>query len=372
MQRHQDLFDFLRLLAAALVFWSHQHALIGLPEPRVAMLHTSAGGFGVFMFFAISGYLNAKSLLHRQQVAPFLAARFFRIYPAAIVCTVVCLVMGAFITRFDLGTYVTDRSFARFAITNATLISGSIHFQLPGVFKHNPVMDAVSGPVWTLPYEIACYVMFGLLAAALRYNRRLLAVALALPFLLVAFDLDPAWYARWVPMFTWSTITGLFAIFSLGALMAVVEDRWTRSASNSAAILVIAPLLVTGNSILAGYAALAAASIVVGRQVAPRLLTFRHDISYGLYIYAFPVQQLAISFTADFWLSTAIAVPLTLAMAYASCRLIEMPALQIKAMIYRDGIGSLLPRWGGTGRRSLQSPPRNGEQLQPTPLASGP
>ena len=48
--------DLLRLVAAWLVLYSHQYALMGLPEPLFLGLNTF-GGAGVAIFFFLSGSL---------------------------------------------------------------------------------------------------------------------------------------------------------------------------------------------------------------------------------------------------------------------------------------------------------------------------
>jgi peptidoglycan/LPS O-acetylase OafA/YrhL len=87
MRQHANGFDLFRLAAAVLVLWSHQHALMGLPEPTVAVLQGSIGGLGLYIFFAVSGYLNTISASRHRSMLVFLFNRALRIYPALAVCT---------------------------------------------------------------------------------------------------------------------------------------------------------------------------------------------------------------------------------------------------------------------------------------------
>ena len=73
-RQHTNTFDFIRLFAAGLVVWSHQHALMGLPEPVVEVFQNSFGGVGVLIFFAISGYLNTLSVVRHKSMLTFLMA----------------------------------------------------------------------------------------------------------------------------------------------------------------------------------------------------------------------------------------------------------------------------------------------------------
>lgn len=86
MRQHQNTFDLIRLVAASLVLWSHQHALMRLSQPSITVLHASLGGLGLYIFFAASGYLNTLSVSRHRSVWVFLSNRALRIYPALAVC----------------------------------------------------------------------------------------------------------------------------------------------------------------------------------------------------------------------------------------------------------------------------------------------
>ena len=98
MNQRAGNFDLMRLVAASLVFWSHQYSITGFKEPVVPWVG-SLGGFAVYVFFAISGYLNSQSVVRSRSSAQFLISRAFRVYPALIVCVVLCVVMGAFVSN---------------------------------------------------------------------------------------------------------------------------------------------------------------------------------------------------------------------------------------------------------------------------------
>src|SRR6516225_6390384 len=104
MNQRPGNFDLMRLVAASLVFWSHQYSITGSQEPMVPWVG-SLGSLAVFIFFAISGYLNSQSVVRSASSAQFLISRAFRIYPALIICVVLCVVMGAFVTSSSLSDY---------------------------------------------------------------------------------------------------------------------------------------------------------------------------------------------------------------------------------------------------------------------------
>jgi peptidoglycan/LPS O-acetylase OafA/YrhL len=65
----------------------------------------------------------------------------------------------------------------------------------------------------------------------------------------------------------------------------------------------------------------------------PRLARIggRVDISYGVYLYAWPVQNLVIQRAGEIspWLVTGVATPVAAMLGYASWRLVEAPCLAL-------------------------------------------
>ena len=167
---HQnDNFDLLRLIAALMVLWSHQHVLLGFPEPVVSAIEGSLGTLGVCIFFGISGYLNALSLLRRRSAGSFLIGRALRIYPALIACIAFCVILGAFVTT-DSANYYGLKTL-KFFVQNSTLLGTEV--RLPGVFKSNIYPEAVNGSIWTLPIEVTLYIGFALLALITKFKIRM-------------------------------------------------------------------------------------------------------------------------------------------------------------------------------------------------------
>ena len=138
MRQHANAFDLVRLLAAVLVLWSHQHGLMGLPEPTGAILQAGAGGLGLYIFFAVSGYLNTISAGHHKSVAVFLFNRALRIYPALAVCTAFTVVLGLFVAS-DLQAFLSTKLIS-YVAKNTTLLFG-VRTSVPGVFEHSPFRE---------------------------------------------------------------------------------------------------------------------------------------------------------------------------------------------------------------------------------------
>jgi len=174
-------FDYMRLLLASLVVWTHTTNVV-LGSPAVENFwHSPARPFLAAilgMFFCLSGFLVAGSLARCRTMISFLGLRVIRLVPALAVDTLVAaLIIGPLFTVLPLGAYFSSETFWSYFLN----IVGEVHFYLPGVFESHPRTE-VNAQLWTLPYELICY--FLLTAAAVvglvRYRHLFLAVTCAL------------------------------------------------------------------------------------------------------------------------------------------------------------------------------------------------
>jgi peptidoglycan/LPS O-acetylase OafA/YrhL len=203
-------FDLLRLgLAVAILVW-HAARIGGTRGPVPSIIELVMGLFGhaphfaapevaidfrdvvkegtpwvrpivithVPMFFALSGFLVTGSAFRANRVLPFLALRFFRIFPALCVEVVLsALIIGAIFTALPLREYYSDPKF----FTYFGNILGKVQMQLPGVtfWKYEP--DAVNGNLWTLPSEFYCYlILAGMIVTGIVFNRTLSTILFAI------------------------------------------------------------------------------------------------------------------------------------------------------------------------------------------------
>lgn len=320
---HTNSFDLLRLFGAALVVWSHQHALLGLPERPVASLNTSVGGLGVMIFFAISGYLNTLSIARHNSVQIFLINRALRIYPALWGCVLFTAVLGIFVAT-DLHAYLGPRLMS-FVVKNTTLFFG-FEGGAAGVFETNPFPAAINGSLWTLQYEVKLYVVLAVLFVVCRYS------LLAPIFLFVAFVVTLTLTYRGVlPPYEGDQYWIQFsAPFLAGSAIASVEILIGIPVAIGSLILTAAVATVVGDEVFGHQLLLTPLVVMVGRVHLPRWLQPPIDLSYSTYLYAFPIQQTTVLYTRDFWVALAITTSVTLALATISVLLVERPALRLK------------------------------------------
>ncbi len=181
----QNNFNALRLIAAVMVLVSHCFALTGRTEPFASLSGQTLGELGVSIFFAISGFLIAKSWDTDPAPWRYALKRALRLLPALIVAVLVtALIVGPVVTTLSPSSYFANLGVYRYMAENSVL--DTINGRLPGVFVHNVYPDAVSGSLWTLPVEATAYVGAAALGVVGALNRRwvLAAISFALLFML--------------------------------------------------------------------------------------------------------------------------------------------------------------------------------------------
>lgn len=324
-------FNLMRLIAAWLVIYSHAWPITGAAGSDYVSrltLSKSAGALAVDVFFVISGFLVAASL-QRNTRREFLIARALRIYPALVVCILLTvLVLGPTLTT--AANYWQDPATWRYLWANATLWRAE--FWLPGVFESLP-RTAVNGSLWTLPIEGRLYValflasVIGMLTPGRYFIGWALALAGACTYAWTYAPLpEHLVYLIWVTSF-----------FITGTLLWVWRDRIRLSWWIMAALLITAAAARGSRAFEPAYFALVAyGTFFLGLRVRMPVIQ-RTDLSYGLYLYGWPMQQLAlIAGATSVAANVAASTVLALICAGLSWFLIEKPALGWKRRLVRQ------------------------------------
>ncbi|WP_291572481.1 acyltransferase [Bradyrhizobium sp.] len=320
----------MRLAASLLVLWSHQFVLTGLVQPEIPWIG-SYGTFAVLVFFAISGYLNAQSLFRSRSVCTFLISRVFRIFPALIVCVVFCIAMGACVTTQQIHHYFAPENTRlletgtplSFFIRNSTLL-WNVEYKLPGVFKTNSYPDAVNGSLWTLPHEVKLYLLLAAAGFCCHFKPWLgggvaVAAIAGLALFGMLHPLGPLLRDQWLATFA--------VIFGVGAGLAWIEACCGLKVAVVVFSILFAAFGLFGNPTTAAFVAIAVGCVLLNQVRTPAWLAPRLDISYGIYLYAFPIQQLTSNASGGFWVRFGLAVTLTVFLAIFSAKFVERPLL---------------------------------------------
>ena len=334
----RNSFDAVRLAAALAVAFGHQVEFAGRPEPALGPLGISLSNTGLFVFFGLSGYLVFKSLDRDPRPWRFVAARLRRIYPGAVANAVVCVLLGAAVTVLAQRDYWLASETWSYLLHGIAIVWTPTRFDLPGVFA-DARWPSVDTPIWTLKYELVFYAALLVVYSVARLDRPgaprgavvgSVAAALTLGYfaflLLAPLPADVDFYARY------SAYNALRfgMIFAAGAFYAATEregEHWrVPLLLVPAGLTALAPVPAMNR---AGLTLLVACcAIELGRT--PALFSRRYrrfgDLSYGIYLYAYPIGQVMTARhrdPSDVWPVAVGSLTLTLVAAVLSWHLIE-------------------------------------------------
>lgn len=335
-------FDALRLAAALGVFVAHGDFLYRLHLP-VPFAGHSLGSLSVYVFFFISGYLICQSWSREPDWGAFWTKRAVRIFPGLIVAVAfsVCVVGWAATTLPSQEYWSAPATWANLANNAAGLATVQT---LPGVFESNPFARTVNGSLWTIRYELAMYLALATVAwlgRGLRWIHPAMAAALAAVW--VAANLG-----RWdasleaagglvADVFRWQDFCGLGVPFFLGSTAAAYAIR-PRAWMAAVAALAAACAFFTGSILLrqaAVWVLIACGTFYAAYAGSPRgavRVGGRVDLSYGVYIYAFPVQQamteLCLRQGWSFAVCMLLSIVPVLLLAWLSWHWVERPSIR--------------------------------------------
>lgn len=325
-------FNLIRVCAASAVLVSHASPITRgetAIEPIFALTGMSLGAHAVTAFFILSGLFIARSFDRSTSKIRFVVARVLRLFPALLVLLVVSVLAGASVTTLDAADYFRDAATLTYIPRNLSL--AFLQYQLPGVFAGNPIGPTINGSLWTLFYEVACYAGLFLLGVAGILRMRWGFAAL-FALILVGFVASVQWEPQGGIAYRLDKLVQLGFPFVFGTLCYVWRNELVLD-FRIAVCLWLLPFFAVGGVLMPlsivvalGYSLLWIGLVPKGAWLAYNRLG---DYSYGIYIYAFPVQQLmAHVFPGMTPLANiAAAAPVTIFLAFLSSHLIEEPAL---------------------------------------------
>jgi peptidoglycan/LPS O-acetylase OafA/YrhL len=290
VQNRPSGFDYLRLfLSIAVIAWHGIIVCYGRPaespfwtgplRPLVCFILPS--------FFALSGFLVAGSL-ERNTIPAFLTLRALRIFPAlAVEVLISALIIGPLLTTVTWPEYFSSEKFFHYFFN----IVGRIHYELPGVFGNVPLPNLVNLQLWTVPYELICYIAITILALLSIARRPIWLFSIIVGGVL----LGTARHYTYVPLVLDDGPPGdmLVIAFLFGASLYVMR-RYIPYSAPLLLISVLASWVLLINVNGSDLAALPVTYITIflGLQNPPKTLLIRGaDYSYGIYLYGFPLQQ---------------------------------------------------------------------------------
>jgi peptidoglycan/LPS O-acetylase OafA/YrhL len=339
--QRENNFGLLRITFATLVILTHSFYFVdgnALREPLIRWFHTlEFGDVAVDGFFIISGYLVTKSFLQSRSRAEYLGKRVLRIYPGYIMACVVSVLIG-----INVGATLPHIDFSLIMVTYVQLLlMCGVH--LDHTFAHS-AYPGVNGSLWSISYEFRCYLLLILLGLLGTFRSKRIVGVLTVCFLVWVTTLDVTSTAGGNMM--WGSLAGnvrTIALFLAGSSFFLFEDAIPYSrlyaAISVAALLILLPysnLATTALAVFGGYFIFWFALHGPTRSLSRA--TNRTDLSYGVYLYAWPIGELLVQYFRGIspWLVFCFTVLVVYPVAFVSWVLIEKPALGLKRFLTKE------------------------------------
>lgn len=324
---------FIRACLSIIVIYSHSFPLTGTAMNNELFFKFSncygGGGIAVATFFFISGALITKSYLKDENPVEFTISRLFRLMPALFVAAIfITFIAGPLVSVLSFKEYFGNKYIYQFIYNNLIF---NTDFYLPGVFENLYFPGGIIGSWWTLRYEFFCYfvlLMLGMLGIFNNRNLCLLIGCIYIYLTITDLDLIKQFFMNdgskeiyYLPLyFIFGSLCFLF-----GNIIKI----------NFKVIIAIVGLTFFLKDTLAyNYLFLISCFFVsLWLSISPLImkLKMKHDISYGVYIYGFFIQQLfvywipSLNSNINFLLSVLVCIPIGL----LSAIYIEEPSIKL-------------------------------------------
>ena len=349
LESRNNNFNLIRFIAAFGVLFSHSFSLAlgsSETEPFKQLFGMSFGQIAVDIFFISSGFLIANSLFVKKDLVDFLWARFLRIYPGLFAAVLFCVfVVGLYFTSYPVKQYIMNPQTYIFIAKNTVLFLGE-EPSLPGVFEALPWAGVVNGSLWTLPFEVKAYcllVVFSIIIHRLiKWSKGLLSerlLYLLIPLLCMIIYIANHFYIFLPISYFASEDFRLYSLFFIGNACYIFRGNLVLSKRLFYAVSLFLLISATHTdlffivyNVTIFYVIFYIAYIPKGRI---RKFNQYGDYSYGIYIYAWPVQQSVVALISGInVLELCIySFAITLLLSYLSWHCIEKKALKLKGRL---------------------------------------
>lgn len=295
--KHSNNFDFLRFLFALFVVVTHSYALSGSDEKEQWISKITNGqmnwsSIGLNGFFVISGYFIFQSWDRSATIGTYFKKRVLRVFPGLLSVLLLTLVLIPFLHRANHSVF-TQADYYSYLPNNLSLFG----FQsiVKGVFDTN-YYHAINGSLWTIRYEFSLYIALASLyfiKANKKVVQTLLLGVFTFMYLVFVFYIDKVAGAKIVNL-QGLHVFNLGTFFVMGSLLASVNfEKYVGSRVLFSCLLILIVSICFQKYDLVKHLFFPALVLSIGFIKLPFFSTFGKygDMSYGIYIYSFPVQQ---------------------------------------------------------------------------------
>ena len=328
--KHENNFEFIRIVSAALVIFGHSYPLYGIgfvPSIAFVGVHTWA----VYIFFSLSGFLVGNSFKNSTNLMSYFKKRFYRIYPGLTSTILLTILLGGFISTSGFVNYWLSHQWLTY-LRNLLLFPV---YSISDLFSTNPYPWAINGSIWTIPIEIFCYISIPvILYKKIRKfsNLALLLIVFMCGYLSIIL---PTGENRLV--FYGTAIKDGLSVavyFFSGSFFANISNKFLRFDLALLALLSNMLLFSVRPSVALHMTWFVLPYIIVTFGLAKTPFISRigdyGDPSYGMYLLGFPIQQSVIYFLPQLSHLASVVIVLLIAipLSYLSWWRIEKPILK--------------------------------------------
>ena len=294
LKRENNNFDLLRIIAALLVIYGHSNVFVTKKTHDFLnhyIFYDYSGGVSVKVFFFLSGLFVTNSILVKRNPFGFAISRIFRIFPALIfVVFLTTFLIGAIFTNLSLAEYYSNQETYSYFYKNVLLF---LSYSLPGVFSSN-LSAGVNGSLWSLPYEFYSYALLLCLFVFGIFKNRNLATLIGIGIIIDAFMGNKF-------IFTWiqpNDIDRQFLClsFAFGCLLALWKDKVKINIELILSSFIICYLF--RNTSLTPYLMYISIFLTLIYLFTRNFIVHlkpRYDLSYGVYLWGWVIQQIWVS-----------------------------------------------------------------------------
>lgn len=338
IKRENNNLDLIRIILACFVIVGHSPILNGGSKNWIDPIghffsFTYSGALAVKLFFFISGLVVTNSILTHKSPVHFIVSRSFRLLPALLFVLLVSVyVFGPILTSLQLHEYYLNLDHYPYISNNLIF---KTEYVLPEVFNNNLYKNTVNGSLWSLRYEVTCYIallsMFLILSNKSKYD-------LNIPIAIIIIDtlLPTRVVLNW--MGDNPEVYMLPATFAFGAFFAVNVDKIRMNFN-----IVLGSFLIyfifsntSHAQIIFTFAACNAVIYIASTKFLLKLKP-KVDISYGIYLWGFLIQQTLFYFLGHIYVGLHCLLALIIAtlLALITHVIIEKPFINVGKVVIK-------------------------------------
>lgn len=298
LKRKSNNLQIIKFLAALSVIVAHAFALTGNAQKEWLSVITRGqmdfGMLAVSIFFLTGGVLIAKSMDRAKSFQKYIKMRCIRIFPLLMIVVVITILLGVLLTELSPADYFMNVKTWRYLLNGVFILQHS----LPGVFEHNIFGNTVNGSLWTLPVEFLCYIACYLIYKWKLMNRKIYFVIILFLFFaafgthyllllnqpLLISAIQPCWLFL-VGIFFYTKRDKIILDYRLFLLSLFLMGGSFALSLTYLAIWLFLPYVIIYLAFMEKQCGMGIARL--------------GDLSYAVYLCAFPIQQIFVEYFAE-------------------------------------------------------------------------